>query len=105
MNQIKLNSNKTYAVSYTSKKETIFNSRYYIQRDIITKQDVMKDLGVTFDSKFTLNQHIEGLLINFFKGETHVPDHQENYVYVFTANTRILLLNMVSNKNSPRQTT
>lgn len=65
----------------------------------------MKDLGVTFDSKFTLNQHIEGLLINFFKGETHVPDHQENYVYVFTANTRILLLNMVSNKNSPRQTT
>lgn len=57
-NKIKLNSAKTYVVSYTMKKRTYINSRYYLSNEIITKVKEMRDLGVLFDDKLTFDNHI-----------------------------------------------
>lgn len=61
-NKIELNNNKTFVVSYTTKKRERFNSRYYILNNVISKVESIKDLGVTFDSHLTFNNHIDNLV-------------------------------------------
>lgn len=61
-NELKLNPAKTKKVSYYPKNKRRYNSHYYINASTIENQDTYKDLGITFDSQLTYDQHIHGVL-------------------------------------------
>lgn len=60
-NRISLNPTKTMHASYTKNGRVNFNSRYFINRDVIQKHNVVKDLGVIFDEKLTFKEHNQNL--------------------------------------------
>lgn len=49
-NRLKLNPSKTVHISYTRKRKLPFETIYYIGENGITREDHIKDLGITFQS-------------------------------------------------------
>lgn len=58
-NFLQMNAVKTVHVSYTRSKTRKTYNHYYIQRTCIATQEIVKDLGVTFNTALTFKHHIE----------------------------------------------
>lgn len=65
-NGLYLNINKCSVVSFTRKIKK-HNFQYYINRTLIDRKDVIKDLGITFDSKLSFNEHISVIVNASYK--------------------------------------
>lgn len=93
-NFLRLNPAKTIHVSYTRTKARMNLNHYYVQRDRIQTKDVVKDLGVTFDSALTFKPHIDDIQIR--QGDTPAVHCGADHKIVRIADNRILLGVLVS---------
>lgn len=92
-NSINLNVDKTYAMSYTNKRQSSkFNSQYYILNNKIGKKTEVNDLGITFDQNFTFKNHVDSLILKSkrinamaykFTKEINSPKHHLTLIYVY----------------------
>lgn len=57
-------------MTFTKKRTSFIESKYYINMDSITKQNHMKDLGITFESTLTFKKHIANIAT------------QSNFIYI-----------------------
>lgn len=60
-NRIKLNGLKSVHTTYVKRGRIPFNSRYFINLDVIQSKNEVKDLGVLIDSNFIFKAHIQNL--------------------------------------------
>lgn len=82
-NNLTLNLNKCYVVSYT-RRETLIDYQYSIfGTDLVRNQTIM-DLGVLFDSKLTFIPHIESVELNAAKSLGSVLRNSGNFTKVDT---------------------
>lgn len=64
-NILQLNPLKCRVVTYTNKKKVVLYD-YTIQSQVVIRETVINDLGVTFDSTFTFNYHYDKMLSSAF---------------------------------------
>ena len=65
-NNLMINKTKCYAMSFTKKEKPIIY-RYSIDNTVLTRPEVIRDLGVVFDSKLSFSQHIQAITESAFK--------------------------------------
>lgn len=66
LNKLDLNTSKCSVISYSRKKNDI-KFDYILKNEILTRDDVIRDLGVIYDSKFIFNYHIDNICMKASK--------------------------------------
>lgn len=67
-NNLQLNIQKCHIVSFTRRQQTTFQYfNYNINHTSLGRKNVMKDLGITFDSKLTFESHINQIVKKAYK--------------------------------------
>lgn len=57
-NELMLNSEKTYTMSFTRSNNRNYNATYFVKAHQIERKEEMRDLGVIFDSRLKFEAHI-----------------------------------------------
>lgn len=88
-NELPLNCDKCYTMSFSRKQDLSLNE-YVINNTIILRRDKLKDLGVTFDTKLTFNDHIAEITASAYKKLGFIIRNSKGFE---NSNTLFLLFN------------
>lgn len=64
---IRLNAAKSYHVTYSSKRNVLYQSYYYLLDTRINKVATVRDIGITFDEKTKCKEHIRSVSVRALK--------------------------------------
>lgn len=67
VNGLSMNASKCSVMSYT-RRLTAFTHNYCLRGTVLHRPHTIKDLGVTFDPKFTFSKHVEVTALSAFRG-------------------------------------
>ncbi|KAJ8728440.1 hypothetical protein PYW08_016825 [Mythimna loreyi] len=65
-NKLQLSLPKCNVINFT-KNQSVIHFNYRLHNTTLTKLTIVKDLGILFDNRLTLNQHVEKIVNNSFK--------------------------------------
>lgn len=66
INCMKINSNKSFIMSYSRNKKTII-SNYFLESDTISRTNQFRDLGIIFETTLNFNAHVQSIALKAYR--------------------------------------